>query len=224
MNMPFPLTPLSRDTDTERALRADNDATPLPALVATWLARNDFPHPLSRSVNGLTPLMLAVRQDDHAVMNALIALGLQIYAVDDAGNNALWYASTGGSPASIVRLVDAGIDIDHANDDGITCLMQAAANGRTEVMRLLIAQGANVTLCAPDGRSAMDILADRDRDLPCATLPVDRRQMPHLGLMLSASRLSACRSANDSSFYTGASKDHEFCARPTRRPTVKPFR
>jgi hypothetical protein len=158
--------PVARERSVRRAAR-DDDAprAGMPAALATWLAWHDFPDPYSRGVDGLTPLMLAALQGEDSVVNALLADGARVDALDDAGNNALWYACVGGAPAPVLRLIGAGIDVDHANDDDITCLMQAAASGRVEVMQLLLAQGACDTLCAPDGRTALDMAADRGLQL-----------------------------------------------------------
>ncbi len=158
--------PVARERSVRRAAR-DDDAprAGMPAALATWLAWHDFPDPYSRGVDGLTPLMLAALQGEDSVVNALLADGARLDALDDAGNNALWYACAGGAPAPVLRLIGAGIDVDHANDDDITCLMQAAASGRVEVMQLLLAQGACDTLCAPDGRTALDMAADRGLQL-----------------------------------------------------------
>jgi ankyrin repeat protein len=130
-----------------------------------WLARQDFPGLQARDANGDTPLMRASWHGEDAVVEALLAHGAAAGAVNDEGNNALWFACLHGGPATILRLIEAGTPIDHANDDDITCLMQAAASGRAEVARLLLTQGACESLSAPDGRSASDMAADRGIEL-----------------------------------------------------------
>lgn len=132
----------------------------LPAALAAWLAHQGFPGLQARGANGDTPLMQAAGQGEDAVVEALLACGAAPDAVNDEGNNALWFACLHGGPATILRLIEAGTPIDHANDDDITCLMQAAASGRLEVLRLLLALGATAGLHAPDGRSAFDMAAD----------------------------------------------------------------
>jgi len=139
--------------------------TGTPATLATWLAWHDFPDLHSRGIDGITPLMLAALHGEDGMVHALLACGARIDALDDEGNNALWYACIGGAPAPILRLIEAGIDIDHANDDDVTCLMQAAASGRTEIMQLLLSYGASENLYAPDGRNALDMAADRGFEL-----------------------------------------------------------
>ncbi|PVY23285.1 ankyrin repeat protein [Paraburkholderia silvatlantica] len=151
-----------------------SDAKPrgsVPAALATWLSNHDFPNAHSRGIEGRTPLMLAALHGDDGLVEALIAHGVRIDALDDSGNHALWYACLGGAPAPILRLINEGAEIDHANDDDITCLMQAAASGRVELMQLLLAHGASEGLYAPDGRNALDMAAERGFEL----LRVSRR-------------------------------------------------
>lgn len=138
---------------------------PSAADLAAWMAHQDFPGPAARAENGETPLMRAARRGEDLVVEALLAQGADAAALDDEGNTALWFACLHGAPATMRRLVDAGTPVDHANDHGITCLMQAAASGWVEVMDLLVALGATPQLSAPDGRRALDMAADRGRQL-----------------------------------------------------------
>ncbi|MPW23757.1 ankyrin repeat domain-containing protein, partial [Paraburkholderia sp. CNPSo 3157] len=81
--------------------------------------------------------------------------------------------------------------IDHANGNDITCLMQAAASGRVELMWLLISLGASDGLVAPDGRNAFDMATDfglqllrmvgRLRDAARASSPVTGRYVAQPG-------------------------------------------
>lgn len=134
--------------------------TVAPAALSTWLAYHGFPDLHSRGVNGETPLMRAAQHGEDTMVEALLAFGARADALDDDGNHALWFACLHGGPATILRLIEAGSPIDHANDDDITCLMQAAASGRLDVLRMLLAQGASAELRAPDGRNALDMAAD----------------------------------------------------------------
>lgn len=135
--------------------------------LAVWLARQDFPAICARGINGQTPLMRAARLGDDAVIEALLKYGVETQALDDDGNNALWFACLQGGPASVLRLLEAGTPIDHANDDGITCLMQAAAGGRLEILQMLLALGARTELRAPDGRNALEMAAAHGLQPPC---------------------------------------------------------
>lgn len=135
------------------------------AALSNWLAQQGFPGPFARAEDGETALMRAAWQGDASATAALLGRGVPVDAEDDQGRTALWYACLQGWPATIVQLLEAGADIDHADDEGLTCLMQAAASGRAELMALLRRMGASAVPCAPDGRAAADMAADRAREL-----------------------------------------------------------
>ncbi|CAG9267836.1 ankyrin repeat domain-containing protein [Paraburkholderia unamae] len=173
MSLHTDTVPFVRESGNRRPTPS-SDAKPLggvPAALATWLSNHDFPDAHSRGLEGTTPLMLAALHGDDGLVEALLAHGVRVDALDDTGNQALWYACLGGAPAPILRLINEGAEIDHANDDDITCLMQAAASGRVELMQLLLAHGASEGLYAPDGRNALDMAAERGFEL----LRVSRR-------------------------------------------------
>ncbi|TDV26878.1 ankyrin repeat protein [Paraburkholderia caballeronis] len=167
MSLHTDTVPVARESAGRHAAPAAGAAPrrDLPAALAAWLTNHDFPDVQSRGLDGVTPLMLAALHGDDPVVAALLDAGARIDALDDEGNHALWHACIGGAPAPILRLVGAGVEIDHANDHDITCLMQAAASGRVEVMQLLLSLGASEGLYAPDGRSAFDMAADRGFEL-----------------------------------------------------------
>ncbi|RZF23871.1 ankyrin repeat domain-containing protein [Paraburkholderia sp. UYCP14C] len=155
--------PSCRRTDIASA-DADCHAPPCVA-VAKWLDAHDFPDTQSRGIDGITPLMLAALHGEDHIVASVLESGVGISALDDEGNHALWYACLGDAPGTILRLVGAGLALDHVNADDMTCLMQAAATGRIEVMWLLLALGASDSLVAPDGRDALDMAADLGRRL-----------------------------------------------------------
>ncbi|SDC75552.1 ankyrin repeat domain-containing protein [Paraburkholderia lycopersici] len=167
MSLHTKTVPVVRESASRRAApRADTALrNGRSAALATWLSSHDFPDIHSRGIDGITPLMLASLHGEDRVVATLLDEGARIAALDDEGNHALWYACLGGAPAPILRLVEAGIEIDHANDNDITCLMQAAASGRVEVMQLLLSLGASEGPSAPDGRNAFDMAADRGFEL-----------------------------------------------------------
>ncbi|UIF88321.1 ankyrin repeat domain-containing protein (plasmid) [Cupriavidus necator] len=130
------------------------------ASLAIWLSKHGFPDANSFGVNGITPLMEAALQGEDHIVATLLYEGVSVGMLDDEDNSALWYACLNGAPATILRLIDAGLDIDHANGDDFTCLMQAAASGRFDIMRLLMSLGANEGLVAPEGRNALEMATD----------------------------------------------------------------
>ncbi|SOZ71001.1 Ankyrin (plasmid) [Cupriavidus taiwanensis] len=130
------------------------------APLAIWLSNHGFPDPDSFGVNGITPLMEAALEGNDHIVATLLYEGVPVGMLDDEENSALWYACLNGAPKTILRLINAGLDIDHTNGDDLTCLMRAATSGQLDVMRFLMSLGANERLVAPDGRNALEMMTD----------------------------------------------------------------
>jgi len=135
--------------------------TPTPELAA-WLAQEGFAGPEGRVMHGNTPLMVAAWRGASSIIEALLAHGVVLAATNMDGNNALWLACVNGNLQGVERLVEAGVPINHANTTGATCLMYAASSGKTEVLRTLLALGADQTLRTQDDFSALDMAANLD--------------------------------------------------------------
>ena len=73
--------------------------------------------------------------------------------------------------AVVAALPDAAaaIDLNHPQNDGYTPLIQASSNGYTEVVRVLLAAGADKDLRRNDGKTALDRAIDGNEDA-CAAL------------------------------------------------------
>jgi rhodanese-related sulfurtransferase len=129
-----------------------------PELVA-WLIAEGFDAvlPGAAGTHGNTPLMHAAWRGAQDMVDALLALGVPLDAVNHDGNNALWLACVNGEPALIRQLVAAGVPIDHANLVDATALMYAASSGKHGVVATLLALGANVHLLSQDDFSALDM-------------------------------------------------------------------
>lgn len=135
------------------------ERAPAPPLAA-WLAREGFGGPEAPGAHGNTPLMHAAWRGDAQTVDALLAHGVSLGAVNGDGNTALWLACVHGDTALVRRLVTAGVPIDHANKVGATCLMYASSAGRTEVLRTLLALGADPAPRTQDDFSALDMAAN----------------------------------------------------------------
>ena len=131
---------------------------PVPRALEAWLRLQGFTGIHARDTGGDTPVMRAASQGDEGAVAALLACGAAADALNDQGNNALWFASRHGSVAIGRRLLAAGVAVDHANDDDITCAMQAAACGHHAMLAMLLDHGADGDRCAPDGRTARDMI------------------------------------------------------------------
>jgi len=67
-----------------------------------------------------------------------------VNATSTDGDNALHWIVRQGDLNATAALIDAGIDINKAGDLGYTPLHIACMNGHTEIVRLLIARGADL--------------------------------------------------------------------------------
>ncbi|CAE7033669.1 KIDINS220 [Symbiodinium sp. CCMP2592] len=101
------------------------------------------------SQSGKTALASAVSANHLEIARVLVEAGSRVdAAVSHYGLTPLSIAVTGrgGSVAMVQFLLEAGANIDSRNTDGTTALALAAAYGCTEVVRLLLLEGAGVDL------------------------------------------------------------------------------
>lgn len=114
-------------------------------LVATLLAAGADPN---ASCKGVTPLLLAARHGNAAIIEKLLAAGAKISATDYKQRNALMRAANANQSADLIELLlKAGIDPNDV-DSGleITPLMACAATSNADACLVLLKAGA-----APDG-------------------------------------------------------------------------
>lgn len=77
-------------------------------------------------------------------MTGLLLLLMMAQAPTSALNESLWEAARAGDAARVASLVDEGADVNAKARYDMTALHFAADKGRLEVVRLLVARGANV--------------------------------------------------------------------------------
>ena len=97
------------------------------------------------NVLGVTPLWLAANNGSPAVVEVLLAAGADPNRALPSGETPLMTASRTGSAAAVRALLARRADPyarEHAHEQ--TALMWAAAQGHSEVVRLLLASGARV--------------------------------------------------------------------------------
>lgn len=82
-----------------------------------------------------------------AVALAIIAWLTTFAAVAQDPSEQLWQAAKEGDAATVGALLDSGVDPDVEFRRGGTALLFAAQRGQTEVVRLLLARGANPNAC-----------------------------------------------------------------------------
>jgi len=143
---------------------------------------------------GFTPLHLAAESGSAAIVTSLLRAGAVVDARTTTGATALMLASAAGDPAVVTPLLDAGADVNAKENDRLqTPLIFAAANGRLDVVKLLIARGADKNAATkltdlgalsrngenPDGRNLAVKPETRPRTAPARVLVpgVDRQPL-----------------------------------------------
>lgn len=134
-------------------------ATHLSPELADFLAHWNF-DPIELNAprqHGLTPLMRAALQGKRALVQELLALGVNVNARNDDGNNALWLACVPRDAGIVQDLIDAGIDLNNRNDAGSTAMMYTASSDRPELLKLLLDAGADPQICNFDDMRAVEL-------------------------------------------------------------------
>ena len=105
----------------------------------------------------------AIRANDLARLNTVLAQGADVNAKDTQGVTPLMYAAWVGSTDAMRALLDRGADPNLTNSSGSTALMMAV----TELpkVQLLVARGAKVNIASTRGRTALMLAAMSDRSV-----------------------------------------------------------
>jgi ankyrin len=90
-----------------------------------------------------SPLLEAVVNDDVLAIREALRNGANIDTTNVNGWSAAMFAVTSGHIRSLHTLIDAGIDLNQANADFKTPLMQAAGQGDKEIVELLLNNNAD---------------------------------------------------------------------------------
>lgn len=89
---------------------------------------------------GRTALSWAAEENHSKVVALLLSQGYKIdpEVEDMRGGTAVLRAAEEGSLESLQKLLDFGVNVSHADEDGCTALHWAARNGHTEILKILI--------------------------------------------------------------------------------------
>ncbi len=111
----------------------------------------------SQAVNGWTALALAAAKGYVPVINQLLGAGADPNLSDIFGWTPLMHAvEQERRDAVAVLLRQPQINLDFRNVDGVTALHRAAAQGFSEISRMLVRAGASPNLPDQTGRTALD--------------------------------------------------------------------
>ena len=110
--------------------------------------------------SAIIPLLVSTQGDDPRVtdrVGLVLDQGANIDARTPEGDTALILAGWLTGDLALVRhLIERGADVNIANDNGDTPLMDAAYLGRNEILEFLLASGADPDLRNKRGQSALD--------------------------------------------------------------------
>ena len=109
-----------------------------------------------------TALHIAAWADQVGAVRLLLSSRANTEARAHGGHTALWKAALVSSH-SVQVLLDAGAEIDSANDDGETPLGVACRRGHVDVVRTLLTAGAKPALRDKQGRSNLEKACGRER-------------------------------------------------------------
>jgi uncharacterized protein len=92
----------------------------------------------------VTPLFMACKTGDEAIIEALLNAGASATAPDGHGTTPVMLAAASGSASAVKVLIDHGADPNAKDKGGETALMFAAALDRGAAIKMLVAHGADV--------------------------------------------------------------------------------
>jgi ankyrin repeat protein len=149
--------------------------------------------------DGQTPLMLAVRSGDLALVEVLVRAGANVKAVEEwRGQTPLMWAAARNAPDVVKLLIAKGADVNvraKENDwpsqitsepraqyrptGGHTALLYAARTGCKACVEAILDAGANPNLPTPDGVTPL-MLATDNGNYDVAKYLLDRGANPHI--------------------------------------------
>ena len=145
---------VSPDGFVEAALNGDNDS-----VVAALAAGQDANY---TDEGGRTAMMLAGFNGHTAIVSHLINHGGSVTSKDQIDRTALMYTCTGPNPDTVNLLLSNGAKVNAIdNHEAWTPLMFAAAEGLTDVVKILLDHKADVNMKDVDGDTAGNFAQSR---------------------------------------------------------------
>lgn len=125
-------------------------------------------------IHSLGAVHLAANRGDQSIVQALIAAGADVNIKSADGQTLLHEAAIGGSVDVIRSVLGYGVDLEARNNDNKTPLAVACAerDGSDEVIQLLLAAGAKVSVVDRWGSTPLHQLANNSRTT-AATMLLD---------------------------------------------------
>ncbi|MES2555375.1 MAG: ankyrin repeat domain-containing protein [Bacteroidota bacterium] len=120
----------------------------------------------SLTADGETDLILAVRSENRAVIDVILARNPDLEAVDHVGNTALYEAALRKNLELMGLLIEKGADLNHQNNYGYTPFLAAVAESdrKEQVARVLLKDYPDLKLKTTAGNNVLSYFYD-DREL-----------------------------------------------------------
>ena len=115
-------------------------------------------------------LMEASKIGDVGQIQALLADGAPVDAVDVQGYTPLYCATMYGQEQAVAALLAAGAEVDRENNNGVSPLIAAARDGVTAIAGVLLAAGADVSQVDAFGRTAHSIAVAKGHPATAAVI------------------------------------------------------
>ncbi|MEW6426975.1 MAG: ankyrin repeat domain-containing protein [Thermodesulfobacteriota bacterium] len=112
-------------------------------------------------LQGKSPLIEAAKMGMVALIDPLVAAGVEVDAADRNGRTALMAAATNGRQAAVETLLRHSAQVDRTDDGGNTPLMLAASHGHADTIVSLLRAGSDLTTTNGNGNTALLLAADR---------------------------------------------------------------
>lgn len=152
----------NRFSDEEVLLFLDAASSGNEDAVRSILSKNsnEIVNAVISTGTGVTALMRAVQDNKPSVVEILLKSGADIERVRSDGCNALHLAAIFGHNGIVSALINAGADINAGiAKTGVTPLILASQSGNLEVVKLLLASGANVASFTENGCTPLSLAA-----------------------------------------------------------------
>ena len=114
----------------------------------------------ARPSEGYTALFYACEEMNVPIIRSLLRAGAfpNLNLTDETAHSPLMQASSYGNAQSVDELISAGANVNYVRQfDGCTCLIIAAQNGFVDVVRSLLAAGADPRTADSDGDTPMSV-------------------------------------------------------------------
>ena len=128
------------------------------------LIHNHVPNIESRSLVGITPLMVAVANCKLHAVQWFIEKGASVACVDENGCNILHFAAKNCDPDIIHRILTYVPDIESKTAFGKTPLIIAVRHGKLQSVKYLLERGANPLAKDKNGRDSLYHASSQDAD------------------------------------------------------------